>query len=46
MNIVFWFAKFEVYQRIIFPTPRWEARASDSSSTHGSNGTVAVELGP
>jgi putative flippase GtrA len=43
VNIVFWFAKFEVYQRIIFPVDTRRANASQGSSSHESDGMVAVE---
>ena len=43
VNIVFWFAKFEVYQRIIFPVNTRGANASLASSNHEPDGMVAVE---
>ncbi len=43
VNIVFWFAKFEVYQRIIFPVDTRAAKASHGSSSHESDGMVAIE---
>lgn len=43
VNIVFWFAKFEVYQRIIFPVDTRGANTSDGSSKREPGGKVAVE---
>ncbi len=46
VNVVFWLAKFEVYQRIIFPVGTQGANTSDGSSTPGAEGMVALEPVP
>jgi hypothetical protein len=46
VNVVFWFGKFEVYQRIIFPIGQRRARTRDGSSAHESDGLVGVEPNP
>jgi putative flippase GtrA len=43
VNIVFWFAKFQVYQRIIFPVTKQEAVTFDGSNELDAVGFMAVE---
>jgi putative flippase GtrA len=46
VNIVFWFLKFEVYQRLIFrPEPR-ETKTAHCAGERGRQGTVTVEPSP
>jgi putative flippase GtrA len=48
VNVVFWFAKFEVYQKIIFPvdTRGAGASSSDDSNTSGPDEMAAAEPTP
>ncbi len=46
LNIVFWFAKFVIYQRIIFQVDRRESNTSSGASERRPDGLVSVESIP
>jgi putative flippase GtrA len=46
VNVIFWFAKFEIYQKIIFPVTQRRATTRDRSSALEPDGLVGVDPRP